>query len=85
MWFLGVNLSFLCIFVSFVNRMFDFEILSPQSPIKLASSPDEGFADLNVMDLVQGSDYITSTISPQKDTAARKQLNLGMCLYVCSG
>jgi hypothetical protein len=62
--------------------MFDFEILNAHSPIKLVSSPDEGFADLNMMDLVPGSDYITSTTSPQKDMAARKQLNIGVCIYV---
>jgi hypothetical protein len=63
--------------------MFDFEILSSQSPVKLVSSPDEGFADLNVMDLVPDSEYITSTISPLKDMAARKQSNIGV--YMCSG
>jgi hypothetical protein len=59
--------------------MFDFEILStPCSPIKVVSSPDEGFADLNVMDLVPDSEYITSNISPVKEMAAKKQLHLGM-------
>ncbi|XP_023716949.1 myb-related protein A isoform X2 [Cryptotermes secundus] len=60
--------------------VFDFEILNTNSPIKLVSSPDEGFADLNVMDLVPSSEYITSTFSPQKDIAARRQLNIG---YIC--
>jgi hypothetical protein len=60
--------------------MFGFEILSAHTPVKLVSSPDEGFADLNMMDLVPGSEYSTSTISSQKDMAARKQLNIGVCI-----
>jgi hypothetical protein len=63
--------------------MFDFEILStPCSPIKLVCSPDEGFADLNVMDLVPDSEYIASNISPVKEIA-KKLLHIGMCLCLC--
>jgi hypothetical protein len=61
--------------------MIDFEALNVHSPIKLVASPDEGFADLNMMDLVPDSEYISSNVSPLKDMAAKKQLNLGV--YVC--
>jgi hypothetical protein len=65
--------------------MFDFEIPSEQySPVRLVSSSDEGFADLNVMDLVvPSSEYIVSNISPLKDMTAKKQLNIGV--YICGG
>jgi hypothetical protein len=64
--------------------MFDFEILGTNcSPIKLVSSPDEGFADLNVMDLVPDSEYISPSVSPLKGMPVRKQLNIGMCTCVC--
>ncbi|XP_069702633.1 transcriptional activator Myb isoform X1 [Periplaneta americana] len=54
-------------------RMFDFEILTAHcSPIKLVSSPDEGFGDLNVMDLVPDGDYITSNLSPPKETSEKR-------------
>lgn len=63
--------------------MFDFEIMSTNcSPIKLVTSPDEGFADLNVMDLVPGSEYISSSVSPLKGMSIKKELNIG---YVCDG
>jgi hypothetical protein len=61
--------------------MFDFEVLNTQSPIKLVTSPDEGFADLNVMDLVTDSEYIISNVSPLRDVAARKQFNIGVYMY----
>ena len=64
--------------------MFDFEILSTNcSPIKLVTSPDEGFADLNVMDLVPDSEYISSSVSPLKGMPVKKELNIGMCVCVC--
>jgi len=65
--------------------MFDFEILGTNcSPIKLVTSPDEGFADLNMMDLVPGSEYISSSVSPLKGMSIKKELNIGMCtLCVC--
>jgi hypothetical protein len=59
--------------------MFDFEILNTQcSPIKLVCSPDEGFADLNMMDLVHETECIVSSISPVKETTAKKQIHIGM-------
>ncbi|XP_021924975.1 myb-related protein A isoform X2 [Zootermopsis nevadensis] len=62
-------------------REFDFEILNTQcTPLKLVPSPDEGFADLNMMDLVTDSEYIASNISPEKEMAEKKQLHIG---YTC--
>jgi hypothetical protein len=61
--------------------MLDLEILNAQSPIKLVPSPDEGFADLNVMDLVPDSEYIVSDVSPLKNVAGRKLFNIGVYMY----
>jgi hypothetical protein len=66
--------------------MFDFEIPGTNcSLIKLDSSPDEGFADLNMMDLVPDSEYISPSVSPLKGIPVKKQLNIGMytCVFVC--
>jgi hypothetical protein len=64
--------------------MFDFEILGTNcSPIKLVASPDEGFADLNVMDLVPESDYVASGVSPLKGMSIKKEMNIGTCTCVC--
>ncbi|GFG39430.1 hypothetical protein Cfor_08379, partial [Coptotermes formosanus] len=64
-------------------RMFDFEIPGTNcSLIKLDSSPDEGFADLNMMDLVPDSEYISPSVSPLKGIPVKKQLNIG---YMCDG
>ncbi|PSN37597.1 Myb protein [Blattella germanica] len=58
-------------------RLFDLEILNSQSPIKLAPSPDEGFADLNVMDLVPDSEYITSSFNSPVKELSEKKLHVG--------
>lgn len=75
-------MSLLCVLL--LNRMFDFEILGTNcSPIKLVTSADEGFADLNVMDLVPGSEYISTGVSALKGMSIKKELNIGMCTCTC--
>ncbi|XP_046999231.1 myb-related protein B isoform X2 [Schistocerca americana] len=57
-------------------RYFDMEMLSHPSPMKLES--DEGFSDVNVMDLVHGDGYGSSDISPDKNLEDRKKGPIGL-------
>lgn len=53
------------------------EILTNSSPMKLESVSDEGFSDVNVMDLVNSEDYVSSDLSPNKEPMEDKKQLIG--------